>query len=142
MNYRNILFLVLAISILGLVVGLILNNPIPLICSKQDKACLDIAVNQIGETLLLISITTLVISTLLIFVKREKTISSWLKLLAVYIPIELILIFQTPQYCDPLRVCFSRGQVDLIMNSLLLLLGLFLVIRGFLKSRHELPKPY
>lgn len=123
---------ILVISLIGLVLGVIIDPYMLGFCVTDKSLCIfDSLANVLGKPLIIIFLPIFIVSVAM-FCFKEQIFNSWIRLVYFWFPITALLIILTPEYDNSL-LNIQRDSITLLMAGLFLVGTVIIVVYEFFK---------
>jgi len=122
---------------IGLVFLSLVINPYVLgFCIENEKYCIFRSYSHtIGEPLFIISLSLMVCSLILFFMKDE-VFKFWLKFAYIWIPLTSIFVIISPEY-DSGLIPIEKESVSILFSVLFLLISIIIIISKSISLRKK-----
>lgn len=145
MNHKKILGGLLALSVIGILVGFFLTDPLAFGLCRSDylyvfdgvERCRDPIADILGQPLLFGFMPLLIVFLILLFLPQPY-FKNWLKYAAWYIPVGALWIIASDVTCGGglgLGMCFDKELATWWSSGIYLVLSLIVIAIAFFKRR-------
>ena len=132
--------IVSGLSLLGVITGYGITFPEKIgLCKIQDFGCImSFPAFTLGQPLFLLSLSILVVSFILYFVRKEVFLA-WSKFALWFIPLSIFLIFLAPKRTNDFLNPFDKKMTVTLLSSLFFLTSLVIIIVKASRLEEESP---
>lgn len=124
---------VCVISLIGLVLGIVIDPYILGFCTTDRSLCVfDSLAHALGKPLVIIFLPLFLVSAAMFYFK-EQVFDIWVKFVCFWLPITALFVILAPEY-DSSLLNIQKDSVSLFMSGLFVIVSFFLIVYRSIRS--------